>query len=352
VLVCGNLKAPSQPDFANVHMSELIANPVALLSEFGPEHCRAMDQDQARAWCRQLAGSHYENFSVLSGLVPAAVRDDFAAVYAFCRWADDLGDESGSPQRAAELLAWWRRELRQCFDGSPRHPVFVALAPTIQRHQLPLEPFDNLIRAFEQDQTVTRYETWEQLIGYCSLSADPVGRLVLMLCGEERSEKLFKLSDAICTALQLTNHWQDVCRDILERDRIYIPREMITIDRFEERLTASARQGFAIDREFLPASRLLIKACVEKTWSLFDRGGKLLDHLSPRTQPIVWLFAAGGQHVLRQIEMWNYETVLHRPRLGKFTKLMLVTRAWIAARRGRAVGTTTAASLAGKAVHA
>src|SRR5690606_34206104 len=137
----------------------------------------------------------------------------------------DLGDEIGDPQRSLELLAWWRRELQQCFAGSPRHPVFIALESTIQRHALPIQPFDDLITAFEQDQTVTRYDTWEQLIGYCQKSADPVGRLVLMVCGEDRSDENFHLSDAICTALQLTNHWQDVKRDVLDRDRIYIPRE-------------------------------------------------------------------------------------------------------------------------------
>src|SRR5262249_40556404 len=154
------------------------------------------------------------NFSVLSALVPAGLRDDFATVYSFCRWADDLGDETGDTSRSLALLAWWRRELQQAFAGTPRHPVFLALKPVIDRHSLPIEPFDHLIAAFEQDQTVNRYQTWEQLIGYCRLSADPVGRLVLMVCGEERSRENFALSDAICTALQLTNHWQDVRRDI------------------------------------------------------------------------------------------------------------------------------------------
>ncbi len=216
------------------------------LEMFGPDRCDTLTMEQARAMCRRLALGRYENFSVLSAVVPADLRDDFAAVYAFCRWADDLGDEIGDPQRSLNLLAWWRRELQQCFDGQPRHPVFMALRPVIERHELPMQPFDDLIRAFEQDQTVDRYETWEQLIAYCQLSANPVGRLVLMICGEQRDEDSFANSDATCTALQLTNHWQDVRRDVLERERLYIPREMIAEslrDGFEQRLMASAKQG-------------------------------------------------------------------------------------------------------------
>src|SRR5262245_10918930 len=201
---------------------------VQQLDVYGPEHCRTLTTAEARHWCLRLATGRYENFSVLSAVVPAELRADFAAVYAFCRWADDLGDEIGDCQRSLELLAWWRRELQQCFAGQPRHPVFLALGPTIVKHRLPIEPFDDLIRAFEQDQSVTRFDTWNQLVGYCRLSADPVGRLVLMLCGEERSEEVFRLSDCICTALQLTNHWQDVRRDIVERDRIYVPRDLVT----------------------------------------------------------------------------------------------------------------------------
>jgi squalene synthase HpnC len=323
---------------------------IAQIERFGREHCEAMTPEQASAWCRRLAGGRYENFSVLSGLVPRALRADFAAVYAFCRWADDLGDELGDPQRSLEMLAWWRQELRLCFDGRPRHPVFVALLPAVRRHDLPMQPFDDLIAAFEQDQSVRRYETWDQLLGYCARSADPVGRLVLMLCGEERDERLFALSDDICTALQLTNHVQDVARDILQRDRIYIPREMIHIDDFERRLRGSAMQGFAVDHAFLQESRDVIRACVDRTWALFDRGAPLVQRVRPDTRPLVWLFAAGGRHVLRQIEMWNYETVLHRPTLRKPVKLWLVLRAMIMSKTGgfRASKGTAASGVAGQ----
>jgi squalene synthase HpnC len=309
----------------------LTASPVRQLDRFGPEHCERLSADDARAWCRRLARRRYENFSVLSRVVPRDRRDDFAAVYAFCRWADDLGDEvggdAGDRERALGLLEWWRDELRGCYAGEPRHPVFVALAPVIRRHELPMEPFDDLIRAFEQDQRVSRYETWDELIDYCRLSANPVGRLVLMVLGEPRDETRFGPSDAICTALQLTNHWQDIRRDSVERDRIYVPRELIRIDRFEERLRASAEQGWAVDREFLPASRGLVTDLVDRTWPLYEKGSVLLDRIAPSSRPVVWLFAAGGQRVLRLIEMWNHETVLHRPKLGHLTKALLVGRA-------------------------
>lgn len=307
----------------------MTANTIKQLELNGPLRCESMTVAQARQWCRKLSRKHYENFTVLSGLVPRNLRDDFGAVYAFCRWADDLGDEVDSPEKSLELLKWWRQELDDCFEGNPRHPVFVALTPTIEDHDLPKEPFENLITAFEQDQSVTRYENWDQLINYCKLSADPVGRLVLMISGEQRTEELFALSDKICTALQLANHWQDVKRDILGRDRIYIPSSMIKIDDFERRLTQSAQQGYAVDRTFLGESRLLIKACVDKTWPLFEQGQKLLPKLSSQTRPVVGLLASGGHRVLRLIELWNYETVLHRPKIGKTTKLALIMKAWL-----------------------
>ncbi|UCD75198.1 MAG: squalene synthase HpnC [Phycisphaerales bacterium] len=312
----------------------MTANPVQQLATYGPEHCETMTVEQARAFCRRLADGRYENFSVLSRLVPRTLRDDFASVYAFCRWADDLGDEIGDADRSLELLAWWRRELERCFDGRPRHPVFVALAPVIARHDLPQSLFDDLISAFEQDQRVRRYETWRQLLDYCSLSANPVGRLVLIMLGEKRQEDVFALGDAICTALQLTNHWQDIRRDMVERDRVYVPSELNPVDRFEERLIASARQGYAVDRTFLPQSRQVVRMLVQRTWQLYERGAGLLDLVSPPSRPLVWLFAAGGQHVLRSIEMWNCETVLHRPKLSRFRKLTLVLQAGLGARLG------------------
>jgi squalene synthase HpnC len=297
-----------------------------------------MSAAEAVGWCRRCAVEHAENFPVLSALLPTDLRGDFAAVYAFCRWADDLGDESGTPERASELLAWWRRELEACVAGAPpTHPVFLALQGTMRRHDLPAKPFHDLISAFEQDQRQSGYERWEELLDYCRLSADPVGRLVLMLLGEPRDERLFDLSDRICTALQLTNHWQDIRRDWAERGRLYVPRELNPIQEFERRLDATIRQGFGCDHRFLEESRRVVRSLVERTWPLFDEGREIQALLSARSRPVVELFIEGGEHILTAIGRWNWETVLHRPRLSKPVKLWLVGRAWSRTlwRRGR-----------------
>jgi len=318
----------------------MTVHPAQQLDVYGPDRCDEMSTADARAWCRRHALGRYENFSVLSALVPRDRRDDFAALYAFCRWADDLGDEIGDRKRARELLAWWRRELEGCFAGAPRHPVFLALAPTIEERALTIEPFEALIRAFEQDQEKSRYETWAEVVDYCRLSANPVGRLVLAILGEPRTDAALAASDAVCTALQLTNHWQDLRRDLEDRDRIYAPRELITIDRFEEHFRASAAQGYAVDRAFLGESRVLVRTLVDRTWPLYEEGEKLLPLIAPASRPLIWLFSAGGMRVLRLVEMWNYETVLHRPALGRATKVMLVLNARLRARFGGFSGPT------------
>ncbi len=304
------------------------------LSRFGPDRCDPMSVEEARAWCASLARRRGENFSVLSALVPPDRVGDFAALYAYCRWADDLGDEMGSAERARELLAWWRRELESCFAGAPRHPVFVALRPTIERRELPIGPFDDLIRAFEWDQERSRWATWEDLLASCRLSADPVGRLVLMVLGEPRDEARFLPSDRICTALQLTNHWQDVRRHLLERDRIYIPAELsASVPDFESRLARTARQGWAPDRTFLAAYREVLRECVDRTWTFWEEGEALLDRVAPAHRPLIWLFSAGGRHVLRQVERWGFESCLTRPRIARARKAWFVLQAMWMARR-------------------
>ncbi len=308
-----------------------------LLHTWGPEHCQAMDSAQAAAWCDQLARRRYENFPVLTFLVPHAARKDFSALYAFCRWADDLGDEAGDAARALELLAWWRRELQACFAGEPRHPVFVALQSTIERHDLPMEPFDRLIQAFEWDNRASRWATMKDLRASCALSANPVGQLVLMTLGESRQEKVFEQSDAICTALQLVNHWQDVRRDLLERNRIYIPTECSQhMPDFESRLRLTAQRGWASDHDFLTGYRTMLRGLCDDAEQLFEFGQPLVRSLGPQSRPVVGLFADGGRAVLGLIRSWNFETCIRRPRLGAAHKLFLVAHAWWQSRGGRA----------------
>lgn len=302
-----------------------IAQPEAALA--------APSAGDAAARCRQWVARHEENFPVLSTLLPPRLRDDFAAVYAFCRGADDLADEAGSPEEALTLLGWWRQELERAFGGEPRHPVFVALAATAVRHRLSAGPFHDLLDAFVQDQSLRRYATWEELLGYCRRSADPVGRIVLRLFAAEESPESLAASDAVCTGLQLANHWQDLRRDLLERDRIYLPAELVAIHRFEERFLASARQGYACDRTFLAESRELVRTLCERTWPFFERGRTLLPRLREEARPVVELFIEGGERILRKIEAWEFETALHRPRLGRTERALMVARAWWRARR-------------------
>lgn len=312
--------------------------PVDVLRERGRLPGEPVSVDEALAYCRRLVGGRYENFSVLSGLVPASLRDDFAAVYAFCRWADDLGDETGlgdeARARSLELLAWWREELAACFAGEPRHEVFVALRATVERHRLPIGPFEDLIGAFERDQTQTRYETWDDLVSYCRGSADPVGRIVLMLGGvrppEETPEsaEMWAMSDAICTALQITNHIQDVRRDLFERDRVYLPS-------VETGLRADELRSMA-ERGNDPEARVryikAVRSLVERTAELFERG-RPLPALCPRTiGPVVGLLASGGRRTLAKIEKAGCTTLWKRPTLSKPEKAMLVVKACVRAK--------------------
>src|SRR5213082_1559502 len=182
---------------------------------------RAPSQSVAQEYCAHLARTHYENFSVASWFLPRRLRQHFFNLYAYCRISDDLGDEVGDTAASLELLDQWQRELDACYDGSPRHPVFVALAETVRQFDIPKHEFSDLLIAFRQDQTVTRFETFDGVLGYCRYSANPVGHLVLYLCGYRDAERQL-LSDYTCTALQLANFWQDVSIDF-GKGRIYVP---------------------------------------------------------------------------------------------------------------------------------
>jgi len=296
------------------------------LERFGPERCEALSIDEARAYCHDLATRQYENFTVVSRLLPRGMRPHFAAVYAFCRWADDLGDETGDPTRSRELLDWWREELDRCYAGEPRHPVFVALRPTIERFDIPRKPFDDLIDAFVQDQRVHRYETWEQVVDYCTRSADPVGRLVLSMCGY-RDEPRRQLSDATCTALQLANFWQDVRRDILERDRIYLPAaDLATHGLTHDDLVRHVRGEQPLSSGQQIAYRCALRGLVIRTWPWFETGRQLLPHLDRGARLPVRLFTLGGESLLRRIAKIDYATLDHRPSIGRGRKVALMGR--------------------------
>jgi squalene synthase HpnC len=300
---------------------------MAQLEQWGPEHCASVAPQEAIRYCRSLTMGHRENFSVLSRLTPESMRDGASAVYAFCRWADDLADESDSPEQAMALLGWWRGQLHACFQGTPEHPVFIALAMAIERHGLELPPFDALLDAFEQDQRVTRYETWEALLAYCANSANPVGRLVLRLAGADESPEQIRLSNTVCTGLQLANLWQDVQRDLVDRDRIYVPDDTHTIDDFQRRLSHTCLQGSAPDATFYGACRGLIQSLVDRTRPLLECVHPLVETAPAHVRPMLWLFGAGGLSVLRAIERSNCETVLFRPRVGTIERLMLLWKA-------------------------
>lgn len=301
------------------------------LDTYGPQHCEVLTYSQAAAYTQKLVRSQYENFSVVTWLLPRHLHEDFANVYAFCRWADDLGDETGDPRKSLELLAWWKKELADCYAGRPRHPVFVALAQTVERHEIPSKPFEDLIDAFEQDQRVHRYENWDQVVDYCKRSADPVGRIVLYMgCENQPTERMFDYSDATCTALQLVNFWQDVRRDIVERDRIYVPADalaqsQLTHDDMVRHVRGEKLLSDAEQRHY----RAVIRSLVDRTWPLFEKGRQLLP-LTPRDIRLpVRLFGMGGEAVMRAIEAMDYATLDHRPKLGKSAKAWLMLKAWI-----------------------
>jgi squalene synthase HpnC len=269
---------------------------------------------EAQEYTRWLATHHYENFHVVSWLLPKRLHQDFYNVYAYCRWADDLGDEIGDPAESLRLLAWWRESLRAMYAGRAAHPVFVALQGTVQRYSIPQQPFDDLIRAFEQDQAVTRYRDWEELFGYCRCSANPVGRLLLYLCGYSDAARQ-RLSDATCTALQLANFWQDVSVD-WKKDRVYIPLEVL------ERHGCSV-ENIAAQR-VTPGFVAAMCEVVEKARALFLEGLPLTGMVDRRLAVDIELFSRGGMRVLDKIAGQGYDVLSHRPAISKTERLWIL----------------------------
>lgn len=278
-----------------------------------------VSRSEAESYTRQLARSHYENFPVVTWLLPRRLHQHFYNVYAFCRWADDLGDEVSDGNRSLQLLGWWRNELQRCFAGAADHPVFIALRETVREFSLPLKPFDDLISAFEQDQRVCEYETFAQLRDYCRRSADPVGRIVLHLCRSFNEENA-SLSDCICTGLQLTNFWQDVARDF-EMGRVYLPAE--------------DRERFGYRREDLQQRRTngafvrLMEFEVQRAREFLQAGLPLSAHLPGRLRIDIELFARGGLKVLDRIAAIGYGVWEHRPVLRKRHVFSLLIQALV-----------------------
>ena len=272
---------------------------------------------EARDYCRRLARSHYENFSVATWFLPARLRQDFFNVYAYCRISDDLGDEVGDTAASLELLDEWERELNACYEGHPRHPVFVALAETVQKFSIPKHEFADLLTAFRQDQTITRFSTFEDLLGYCRYSANPVGHLVLYLGGFNDPERQ-GLSNYTCTALQLANFWQDVSVDYA-KGRIYLPLE--DLRRFgvrEEDINRGQNSS---------AFRDMMRFEVTRAREWFAQGLPLVGKVSRELAVDIELFSRGGQEILNAIERQGFAVLGNRPAISKTRKLILVARA-------------------------
>ncbi len=275
---------------------------------------RAWSPAEADAYTRWLATRHYENFHVVSFLLPRRLHQDFFNVYAFCRWADDLGDEIGDRVESERLLEWWERQLQDMYRGEASHPVFVALQSTAARHGLPIEPFRDLIRAFVQDQRVNRYNTYDELFAYCRWSANPVGRLVLYLCGYS-DDRRQRLSDATCTALQLANFWQDVSVD-LDKGRLYLPLEVL------ERHGCPVEE--VLGRHATPSFRLALKEAVEVAQKLFLEGLPLARAVDRRLAVDLELFSRGGMRILDKIQRQDYDVFSRRPAISRSERVWLL----------------------------
>jgi squalene synthase HpnC len=250
--------------------------------------------------------------------LPRRLRQDFFNIYAFCRHADDLADELASPQESLKQLNAFREDLRRTYQGNATHPIFIALQETISRYQIPIDPFLALIDAFEQDQRITRYQTYEAVLDYCQRSANPVGHLVLYLGGYHDRQRQ-ELADFTCTALQLTNFWQDVAND-LQRGRIYLPLD--DMNRF------GVTETDLIAPRATPAFIALIKFQVDRTEQLFDRGQALLPLVHGKLRTDIDLYSRGGRAILQAIRQIGYDVLATRPTLGKWAKLMLFAKAW------------------------
>jgi squalene synthase HpnC len=283
--------------------------------------------EEAQAWCRDLTRSHYENFHVATIFVPVRARQHFENIYAYCRVADDLGDEVENPAIATRLLDAWGSMLDECYDAPERstHPVFVALHETIEACDLPRQLFHDLLAAFHMDQVKTEYETWDELLHYSHYSANPVGRLVLLVCGH-REESTALLSDKICTALQLANFWQDVVED-KERGRRYLPEESMEHFHIDE--------GQIAGRVFTPEFGAMIQDLVVRTRVMLAEGGEITRYVDRDLAVTLNLFRKGGDAILDGIVAQDYDVLRGRPVVTKVKKVSLLAGSLIEKLRSR-----------------
>lgn len=273
--------------------------------------------EMAQQYCSRLAHSHYENFSVVTWFLPKELHQNFYNVYAYCRISDDLGDEVGDPQQSLALLDQWQAELEQCYSGTPRHPVFVALRETVRQCEIPRHEFSDLLTAFRQDQTAKRYATFDHVLGYCRNSANPVGHLVLYLCGYRDPDRQ-KLSDYTCTALQLANFWQDIAVDY-GKGRIYLP--------LEDLAKYCVSEADIAQRRLTPQFVEMMRFEVERTREWFRMGLPLARMVDKHLALDIELFSRGGMEVLNAIERQGYDVLSNRPAISRPRKLWLVARA-------------------------
>ena len=312
---------------------------------------RAPSLEEAQQYCSRLAHSHYENFSVVTWFLPKHLHQHFYNVYAYCRISDDLGDEVGDPQQSLALLDAWEAELNATYlslvpqrlkpesflnsagtpegvplqsagepaqdTAGPRHPVFIALRETIREFDIPRAPFANLLTAFRQDQTITRFPTFEDVLAYCKNSANPVGHLVLYLCGYRDAGRQ-QLSDYTCTALQLANFWQDVAVDY-GKGRIYLPLDSLA--------KFGVSESDIAERRATPQFLEMMKFEVARARDWFRMGLPLVGKVDKHLATDLDLFSRGGLEILNAIEQQDYDVLTKRPAISKPRKLWLVARA-------------------------
>lgn len=297
-------------------MNQKAGMKLPVLSKVVEQEQKVWSIDEAFRYCQRLARTHYENFPVASLLIPSDKRRHVAAIYAFARIADDFADEPGlTPAERIDCLNDWEEQLFRCYQGTVQHPAFVALRQTVERFDIPLQLFRDLLTAFRSDVTTHRYGTFEDVLAYCRHSANPIGRLILLLFNY-RSEAMMEKSDAICTALQLANFWQDISVD-LQKNRVYIPLQDLATYRYSEEDLFSRKYNLQF--------RELLSFEIQRTLQLFQVGKPLLTEVGTDLSFQLKLTWLGGRKILEKIQRLDYNVLAQRPTLSIWDKTMLLT---------------------------